>query len=83
MNFICDHMLCFLSVAAGQWCEGLGSQRDTREQLKEIHAAQVRALQEEHRRQQEELLQVRLILLFIVLYYTYYCYFVIGFIYFL
>lgn len=76
-------MLCFLSVAAGQWCEGLGSQRDKREQLKEIHAAQVRALQEEHRRQQEELLQVRLILLFIVLYYTYYCYFVIGFIYFL
>ncbi|CAI5679436.1 unnamed protein product [Oreochromis niloticus] len=43
--------------AAGQWCEGLGSQKDKREELKEIHAAQVRALQEEHRRQQEELLQ--------------------------
>lgn len=30
---------------------------DKQEQLKQVHAAQVRALQEEHRRQQEELLQ--------------------------
>ncbi|TMS23384.1 Centriolar coiled-coil protein of 110 kDa [Larimichthys crocea] len=34
-----------------------GSQKDKQEQLKQAHAAQVRALQEEHRRQQEELLQ--------------------------
>ncbi|XP_008278502.1 uncharacterized protein cp110 [Stegastes partitus] len=37
--------------------EGLGSQMDKQEQLKKVHAAQVRALQEEHRKQQEELLQ--------------------------
>ncbi|XP_022063589.2 uncharacterized protein si:ch73-100l22.3 isoform X1 [Acanthochromis polyacanthus] len=30
---------------------------DKKEQLKQVHAAQVRALQEEHRKQQEELLQ--------------------------
>lgn len=43
--------------AAVRWCKGHGSQRDKQEQLKQAHAAQVRALQEEHRRQQEELLQ--------------------------
>ncbi|XP_071359503.1 uncharacterized protein cp110 [Trachinotus anak] len=43
--------------AAVQWYEGHGSQKDKQEQLKQAHAAQVRALQDEHRRQQEELLQ--------------------------
>ncbi|XP_030251787.1 uncharacterized protein cp110 isoform X2 [Sparus aurata] len=43
--------------AAVQWQEGHCSQKDKQEQLKQAHAAQVRALQEEHRRQQEELLQ--------------------------
>lgn len=33
------------------------SQEDKQEQLKQAHAAQVRALQDQHRRQQEELLQ--------------------------
>lgn len=42
-----------------RWSEGHGHQKDKQEQLKQAHAAQVRALQEEHRRQQEELLQVR------------------------
>ncbi|KAM4595797.1 uncharacterized protein cp110 [Fundulus diaphanus] len=42
--------------AAVRWSEGCGVQRQ--EQLKQVHAAQVRALQEEHRKQQEELLQV-------------------------
>ncbi|XP_026214780.1 uncharacterized protein si:ch73-100l22.3 isoform X2 [Anabas testudineus] len=36
---------------------GNGSQKDVQEQLKQVHAAQIRALQDEHRRQQEELLQ--------------------------
>ncbi|KAM4751004.1 uncharacterized protein cp110 [Anableps anableps] len=49
--------------AGGHWSEGCGIQKqeslkNKREQLKQIHAAQVRALQEEHRKQQEELLQV-------------------------
>nr|XP_046261814.1 uncharacterized protein si:ch73-100l22.3 isoform X2 [Scatophagus argus] len=43
--------------AAVQWQEGHGSQKDKQEQLKHAHAAQVRALQDEHRKQQEELLQ--------------------------
>ncbi|XP_010743293.3 uncharacterized protein cp110 [Larimichthys crocea] len=43
--------------AAVRQYEGHGSQKDKQEQLKQAHAAQVRALQEEHRRQQEELLQ--------------------------
>ncbi|XP_067354624.1 uncharacterized protein cp110 isoform X2 [Channa argus] len=34
-----------------------GNPKDKQEQLKQVHAAQVRALQDEHRRQQEELLQ--------------------------
>ncbi|KAK9539772.1 hypothetical protein VZT92_002272 [Zoarces viviparus] len=37
--------------------EGRSSQGDKQEELKQAHAAQVRALQDEHRRQQEELLQ--------------------------
>ncbi|XP_047222246.1 uncharacterized protein si:ch73-100l22.3 isoform X1 [Girardinichthys multiradiatus] len=43
-------------TAAVHWSEGGGIQKQ--EQLKQIHAAQVRALQEEHRKQQKELLQV-------------------------
>ncbi|XP_073328495.1 uncharacterized protein cp110 [Pagrus major] len=43
--------------AAARWQEGHCVQKDKQEQLKQAHAAQVRALQEEHRRQQEELLQ--------------------------
>ncbi|XP_058496903.1 uncharacterized protein si:ch73-100l22.3 isoform X1 [Solea solea] len=37
--------------------DGHGSQGNKEEQLKQAHAAQIRALQDEHRRQQEELLQ--------------------------
>ncbi|XP_044047307.1 uncharacterized protein si:ch73-100l22.3 [Siniperca chuatsi] len=44
--------------AAVRRYEGHGCQKDKQEQLKQAHAAQVRALQDEHRRQQEELLQV-------------------------
>ncbi len=56
----CDHILSnLLSLAALRWHEGHGSQKDKEEQLKQAHAAQLRALQEEHKRQQEELLQVR------------------------
>ncbi|XP_029915107.1 uncharacterized protein cp110 isoform X2 [Myripristis murdjan] len=41
------------------WCyEGNKGQKDKQQQLKQAHAAQVRALQEEHRRQQQELLQL-------------------------
>lgn len=40
-------------------CGDHGSQKDKHEQLKQVHAAQIRALQDEHQRQQEELLQVR------------------------
>ncbi|XP_040893121.1 uncharacterized protein si:ch73-100l22.3 isoform X2 [Toxotes jaculatrix] len=43
--------------AAVRWYEGHGSQTNKQEQLRQAHAAQVRALQDEHRRQQEELLQ--------------------------
>ncbi|XP_022611506.1 uncharacterized protein LOC111229452 [Seriola dumerili] len=43
--------------AAVRWYEGHGSQKNKQEELKQAHAAQVRALQDEHRRQQEELLQ--------------------------
>ncbi|XP_074485044.1 uncharacterized protein cp110 isoform X2 [Sebastes fasciatus] len=43
--------------AAARWYEGRGGQEDKQEQLKQAHAAQVRALQDEHRKQQEELLQ--------------------------
>ncbi|KAF1394850.1 hypothetical protein PFLUV_G00005420 [Perca fluviatilis] len=43
-------------LAAVRWYEGHGGQ-DKQEHLKQTHAAQVRALQEEHRRQQAELLQ--------------------------
>ncbi|KAL6110444.1 uncharacterized protein ACO6RY_19522 [Pungitius sinensis] len=39
------------------WYEGHGRQEDKQEELKRAHAAQVRALQEEHQRQQEELMQ--------------------------
>lgn len=43
--------------AAARWHEGLDSVKERKEQLRQIHAAQIRALQEEHRRQQELLLQ--------------------------
>ncbi|XP_034544116.1 uncharacterized protein si:ch73-100l22.3 isoform X2 [Notolabrus celidotus] len=43
--------------AAEGWNEGQGSLKERQEQLQQAHAAQVRALQDEHRRQQEELLQ--------------------------
>ncbi|KAM7393844.1 hypothetical protein PAMP_020682 [Pampus punctatissimus] len=43
--------------AAVRWCEVHGDHKNKQEQLKQAHAAQVKALQEEHRRQQEELLQ--------------------------
>ncbi|XP_068448690.1 uncharacterized protein cp110 isoform X2 [Clinocottus analis] len=43
--------------AAVPWNRGHDSQGDKQEELKQVHAAQVRALQDEHRRQQEELLQ--------------------------
>lgn len=43
--------------AAVRWHGGHCSETDKQEQLKQAHAAQVRALQDEHRRQQEELLQ--------------------------
>ncbi|XP_072240418.1 uncharacterized protein cp110 [Leuresthes tenuis] len=43
--------------AAVRLYESRDSQRDKEEQLKLTHAAQVRALQDEHRKQQEELLQ--------------------------
>uniref|UniRef100_A0A146YS26 Uncharacterized LOC105915744 n=1 Tax=Fundulus heteroclitus TaxID=8078 RepID=A0A146YS26_FUNHE len=42
--------------AAVRWSEACSVQRQ--ERLKQVHAAQVRALQEAHRKQQEELLQV-------------------------
>ncbi|XP_055363970.1 uncharacterized protein si:ch73-100l22.3 isoform X2 [Betta splendens] len=40
-----------------QVCGGHGSQKDRQDQLKQVHAAQIKALQDEHRRQQQELLQ--------------------------
>ncbi|XP_040001125.1 uncharacterized protein si:ch73-100l22.3 isoform X2 [Xiphias gladius] len=43
--------------AAVRLNEGQDRQENKQEQLKQAHAAQVRALQDEHRRQQEELLQ--------------------------
>ncbi|KAK7930231.1 hypothetical protein WMY93_006626 [Mugilogobius chulae] len=43
--------------AATRWHEGLDSVKERQEQLRQIHAAQIRALQEEHLRQQEQLLQ--------------------------
>lgn len=43
--------------AAARRHEGLDSVMERQEQLKQIHTAQIRALQEEHRRQQEQLLQ--------------------------
>ncbi|XP_028268364.1 centriolar coiled-coil protein of 110 kDa [Parambassis ranga] len=43
--------------AAMNWHEGHSSQKNRQEQLKQAHAAQVRAMQEEHWKQQEELLQ--------------------------
>ncbi|XP_049427677.1 uncharacterized protein si:ch73-100l22.3 isoform X2 [Epinephelus fuscoguttatus] len=43
--------------AAVHWCESRSSEKDKQEQLKQAHAAQIRALQDEHKRQQEELLQ--------------------------
>ncbi|XP_053275002.1 uncharacterized protein si:ch73-100l22.3 [Pleuronectes platessa] len=45
-----------VSSSAVLWCNGHGSQKK-HEQLKQVHAAQIRALQHEHRRQQQELLQ--------------------------
>ncbi|XP_062244485.1 uncharacterized protein cp110 [Platichthys flesus] len=44
------------SPSAVLWCNGHGSQKK-HEQLKQVHAAQIRALQHEHRRQQQQLLQ--------------------------
>lgn len=44
--------------AAARLHEGLDSVKERREQLRQIHAAQIRALQEEHQRQQEQLLQL-------------------------
>lgn len=52
-------VLYSLPSALLRWTDGYGSLKERQEQLKEVHAAQVRALQDEHRRQQEELLQVR------------------------
>ncbi|XP_015239828.1 PREDICTED: uncharacterized protein LOC107090775 isoform X1 [Cyprinodon variegatus] len=52
---------CSTPKAAVQRSEGIQKKQQLickQEQLKRIHAAQVRALQEEHRKQQEELLQV-------------------------
>ncbi|KAI4833040.1 hypothetical protein KUCAC02_015973 [Chaenocephalus aceratus] len=46
-----------LPPAAVRSFEGRGHQEAEQEQLKQAHAAQVRALQQEHRRQQEELMQ--------------------------
>ncbi|KAF3844034.1 hypothetical protein F7725_016082 [Dissostichus mawsoni] len=46
-----------LPPAAVRSFEGRGGQEAEQEQLKQAHAAQVRALQQEHRRQQEELMQ--------------------------
>ncbi|KAM7418739.1 hypothetical protein PAMA_016047 [Pampus argenteus] len=43
--------------AAVRRCEVHGDHKNKQEQLKQSHAAQVKALQDEHRRQQEELLQ--------------------------
>ncbi|XP_060939506.1 uncharacterized protein si:ch73-100l22.3 [Limanda limanda] len=45
-----------VSQSAVRECNGHGSQKK-QEQLKQVHAAQIRALQYEHRRQQQELLQ--------------------------
>lgn len=42
---------------AARWHGGLYSVKERQDQLRQIHAAQIRALQEEHRRQQEQLLQ--------------------------
>ncbi|XP_076001555.1 uncharacterized protein cp110 isoform X2 [Genypterus blacodes] len=44
--------------AAVRWSEGHGGLKDKQQQMKLAHAAQVRALQDQHRRQQEELLQL-------------------------
>ncbi|XP_033828018.2 uncharacterized protein si:ch73-100l22.3 [Periophthalmus magnuspinnatus] len=43
--------------AATRWHEGLGSVKERQERLRQIHAAQLRALEEEHQQQQEQLLQ--------------------------
>lgn len=43
--------------AAVRWHGGRCGEEDEQERLRQVHAAQVRALQDEHRRQQEELLQ--------------------------
>ncbi|KAM6939543.1 uncharacterized protein cp110 [Xenentodon cancila] len=43
--------------AAPRWFEGRDNQRNKQEQMKQAHVAQVKALQDEHRKQQEELLQ--------------------------
>lgn len=57
--FIFNNILYLLVLAAVRLNEGQDRQENKQEQLKQAHAAQVRALQDEHRRQQEELLQVR------------------------
>nr|XP_040041701.1 uncharacterized protein si:ch73-100l22.3 isoform X1 [Gasterosteus aculeatus aculeatus] len=44
-------------LPAVPWYEGRGRQEDKQEDLKRAHAAQVRALQDEHQRQREELVQ--------------------------
>ncbi|CAL9700649.1 unnamed protein product [Knipowitschia caucasica] len=45
------------SKAAAQWHEGLDGVKERQAQLRQIHAAQIRALQDQHQRQQEQLLQ--------------------------
>lgn len=45
------------SRAAAWRHEGLGNVKERQEQLRQVHAAQIKALQEEHQRQQEELIQ--------------------------
>ncbi|XP_041838774.1 uncharacterized protein si:ch73-100l22.3 isoform X2 [Melanotaenia boesemani] len=43
--------------ATAHWYKSHGNQKERQEKLKQTHAAQLRALQNEHRKQQEELLQ--------------------------
>ncbi len=63
IRYVTTYCHISLALAAVRRYEGHGSQKDKQEQLKQAHAAQVRALQDEHRRQQEELLQVRVLVL--------------------
>ncbi|CAG5929020.1 unnamed protein product [Menidia menidia] len=43
--------------AEGRWCDGPEVQTDQSERLQQVHAAQIRALQTEHQKQQQDLLQ--------------------------